>query len=280
MRKWRLLISLRDLANSFFPGRHDSKFKSPHGLGIEGVHPLGPGDDFASLDLIRYILSDEDYAVERPSARTALIYFFLDQTPSMDIGWGSTTRGEAQERLLALFIRGLADEGNQIGIGAFTDTVEFMPRLKSGKRALRSELENALERTYHGTRTDFAALSDYLFSDIPSGALVFVTSDWEGPTLSREVVEDMNERVELIPVVLLHRFEENERAFLADTSVVDSETVCGAIENDHHYRMTFEEAGVETIELFIEDTEEQWMQSIQAFFQGRKQSRKQRMRAG
>ena len=141
----------------FFPGRHESKFKNPFGLGFEGAHPFGFDDDFSSLDLIRYITTDEDYAIERPSARTARIYIFLDRTPSMAVGWGPCTRFEAEKYLAELFMAGLADEGNQIGIGVFTDRIEFTPRLKTGLRALRSELENALEKKCRGITTDFDA---------------------------------------------------------------------------------------------------------------------------
>ena len=274
MRKWRLLVLLRELVYSFFPGRHESRFKNPFGLGFEGAHSFSFDDDFLSLDLIRYIVSDEDFVVERPATRTARIYLFLDRTPSMMVGWGPRTRFEAGVSVASIFIAGLADEGNQIGIGLFTDRVEFTPRLKTGLRALRSELENALEKRCSGTLTNFEALREYLFNDVPAGSLVFVISDWESPTINSGTVESMDDRFELIPVVMLHRGEEGEGSFMSDIAVTDPETgetvVCGKIENDHRYREAFDKAGVLPIELFIEDGEESWETSIQEYFEERK----------
>ena len=117
---------------------------------------------------------------------------------------------------------------------------------------------------------------------MPQGSLLLVISDWESQVLAPVTIEYMNDRFELIPIVLLHRGEEGEESFLSDMSIVDPETgetaVCGKIENDRHYRKVFDEAGVDPIELYIEDGEETWKVLIQEYFENRKKIRKIRRR--
>ncbi len=280
MKKWRLLLVLREFASSLYPGRHASRFKSSYGLGVEGVKPFDFDDAFSSFDFVRYIITDEEYVVERPSDRTARIYLFLDRSRSMEIGWGGRTRLEASLHLASLFIEGLADEGNQIGIGVVTDRIEFVPILKSGGRALRSELENAIQKRCAGQETDFRAIRDFLFADAPPGSVVFIISDWESSTLSRELLEDIDDICWLIPIVFLERAEENEKWLLGDAAVIDAETgdqiVCGGIINDHRFREVFESAGIEAIELFTGDNDEAWKAAIEEFFEARKKMRLQR----
>lgn len=287
MRKVRRIqIRTRRAVNEALAGEYLSVFKG-HGIEFEEVRDYVPGDDTRSIDWNVTARAGTPFVKRYREERQLTVIFLFDASASGLYGSRLQTKSEIAAEICGLIGFSAIRNNDRVGLLIFTDTVElFIPPLKGQRHAQRLVRELLAAKPKH-SGTDISAALEYLLSVQRRRAVVFVLSDFIAGGYERllsiaarkhdmNVIRLRDPHEDALPDVGMVILEDAETG---EVSLVDTSSSKVRAEWSRRWERLRGElsracrrSGISLIEV---GTDEDYVESIMAFFARRERERRQ-----
>lgn len=284
-RKVRLLeIHTRHLVTDIFSGEYSSVFKG-RGVEFSEVQEYQPGDDVRMIDWNVTARRGTPYVKRFVEERELTVILAVDGSASTRFG----TRGQLKRERAAevAAVLGLAASRNNDRAGAllFAEGVERYVPARKGKTHVLRLVRDILTFDPPARGTDLGAAIRFLSRVLHRRSVIFLLSDfldegWEAPLRALAVRHDvvalvLADRRDLdLPDVGLVEVVEPEsgtRRWVDTGSKRVREAYAGAAARAAEgRRIAFQSAGIDAVTI---DTQEDWVQPLRRFFEGRERAR-------
>ena len=273
-------ISTNRAANSTFAGEYESVFKG-QGIEFDEVREYQPGDDTRAIDWNVTARTGVPFIKRFVEERELIVMFLVDMSGSGVFGSIEKTKNEIAAEICSLMAFSAIKNNDKVGLIVFTDTVEFYLPPEKGTRHVLRLIEDILNFTPHGKKTDISAALDYLGRVINKKTVTFLISDFLD-TGYEQKLRIMNKRHDLIAVTIKDP-REIELPKLGLIKLLDSETgeriiidtnngkvrnwyKARALERKRRLKKILASSGIDQIDI---QTDQDYLKSITSFFLNR-----------
>ncbi len=273
-------ISTNRAANSTFAGEYESVFKG-QGIEFDEVREYQPGDDTRAIDWNVTARTGVPFIKRFVEERELIVMFLVDMSGSGVFGSIEKTKNEIAAEICSLMAFSAIKNNDKVGLIVFTDTVEFYLPPEKGTRHVLRLIEDILNFTPNGKKTDISAALDYLGRVINKKTVTFLISDFLD-TGYEQKLRIMNKRHDLIAVTIKDP-REIELPKLGLIKLLDSETgeriiidtnngkvrnwyKARALERKRRLKKILASSGIDQIDI---QTDQDYLKSITSFFLNR-----------
>lgn len=170
-------IRSRHLVNDLFLGEYLAVFRG-RGVEFSDVREYLPGDDIRTIDWNVTARLGAPYVKKYVEERELTVLLAVDMSASELFGTAAQTKRELATEIAALLAFSAVNNGDKVGLLAFTTGVEcFVPPAKGSRHVLRM-LREVLYLTPAGTGTSIVAALDYITHVLKRRSIVFLLSDF------------------------------------------------------------------------------------------------------
>lgn len=220
-------LKSRRLVHNTFAGAYHSIYKG-RGLSFAAVRPYQPGDDVRSIDWKVTARTGETHIKQHIEERELTLMIVIDGSASVLFGTQDKRKRDFAAELGAVLAYAANNNNDKSGLLIFTDHIEHYVPPKKGKNHLLRLIRDLLTIETTGKGTDLSLALRTVNRLVPSGAIIFLLSDFLMPAKSyRKDLLFTGQRHEVVNIVLSDPMEEH----LPDVGLMgmrDSET--GAIQ--------------------------------------------------
>jgi len=201
----RLEIKTSRLVEGAVAGSYLSTFKG-RGIEFTEVREYVEGDDVRAIDWNVTARMGAPYVKTFMEERDLTVMLMVDLSGSMEFGTIAQTKRELAVDLCAAAGLLAVQNGDRVGLLAYTDRVElFVPPRKGRRHVMRLLMELAALKPV-GRTTDLAPACGFLMRTVRTRATLFWISDFMEAGDVR-IIKAATRRHELIPVLIKDRLE-------------------------------------------------------------------------
>jgi uncharacterized protein (DUF58 family) len=173
----RIEFKTRRLVTNAFAGAYHSVYKG-RGLSFAAVRPYVPGDDVRSIDWKVTARTGEPFIRQHVEERELTVMLVIDGSASVLFGTIDRQKRDFAAELGAALAYMAITNNDRAGLLIFSDKVEhYVPPRKGRKHILRL-IRDLLTIETSGNGTDLAQALRTLNRVLPSGAIIFLLSDF------------------------------------------------------------------------------------------------------
>src|SRR6476619_2210007 len=234
LRQVKLLeLRTRGLVNSLFTGEYRSVFKG-QGMEFAEVREYQAGDEVRSIDWNVTARMQRPYVKRYIEERELTVMLAVDVSGSERFGTRRRFKSELASELAAVLAMSAIRNNDRVGGLMFTDRIEHVVPPRKGRRHALRVIRDLLAFEPKGRGTDIAGETEYLNKMLAHKAIIFLVSDFLGPSVERPLkllaqrhdlvavtVEDPSERV--LPDIGIVRFVDPETGQTIDVDTSDGD---------------------------------------------------------
>ncbi len=173
----RIEFKTRRLVINAFAGAYHSVYKG-RGLSFAAVRPYVPGDDVRSIDWKVTARTGEPFIRQHVEERELTVMIVIDGSASVLFGTIDRQKRDFAAELGAALAYMAITNNDRAGLLIFSDKVEhYVPPRKGRKHVMRLIRDLLIVET-SGSGTDLAQALRTLNRVVPSGAIIFLLSDF------------------------------------------------------------------------------------------------------
>lgn len=278
----KIEIRTKGLVNQIFSGEYHSVFKG-RGMAFSEVRDYHFGDDIRLIDWNVSARFNHPYVKVFEEERELTVMLMVDVSGSGEFGTVQQMKKDIAAELSAILAFSAIKNNDKVGIIFFSDRVEkFIPPKKGRKHILRIVRE-LLDFQPRGRGTNITEALRYLTSAIKKRSIVFLISDFvaEGFEAAIRIAAKKHDLIAArlfdpreteIPAAGLLRVldaESGERIWVDSSDARVRRTYAEWWrQKAHHRNMIFRKAGVDRIDIRIDQS---YIQPLMSFFRVREQ---------
>jgi uncharacterized protein (DUF58 family) len=206
----RLELRAKRLMENRTVGAYDSVFRG-HGIEFSEVRAYQAGDPFQAIDWKVTARMGRPFVKKFVEERELTVLLIVDLSGSTDFGTRTRTKRDLSLELAAVLGLAAARNNDRVGLLLFSDRVERWLPPRRGRGRLRQLLHVLACHRPRGRGTDIALALATASRSLKTRSLVFVLSDFQGPSFRRELTAAARRH----DVVGLHLVDPAERALPA-----------------------------------------------------------------
>ena len=185
LRQVKLLeLRTRGLVNSLFAGEYRSVFKG-QGMEFAEVREYITGDEVRSIDWNVTARMRRPFVKRYIEERELTVMLLVDVSGSERFGTRRRFKSELASELAAVIAMAAIRNNDRVGALMFTDEVEHVVPPRKGRRHALRVIRDLLAFEPTGTRTDIAAITDYLIKMLSHKSVIFLVSDFLDENIER-----------------------------------------------------------------------------------------------
>jgi len=219
----RIELKSKRLVHNSFAGAYQSVYKGK-GLSFAAVRPYQPGDDVRSIDWKVTARTGEPFIKQHIEERELTLMIVIDGSASVLFGTQDRQKRDFAAELGAVLAYTANSNNDKAGLLIFSDHIEHYIPPQKGRNHLLRVIRDLLTVETTGKGTDLSLALRTTNRLLPSGAIVFLLSDFLMDADSyRKDLMLTSKRHEVINIILSDPLEEN----LPDVGLIgmrDSET--------------------------------------------------------
>ena len=183
----RIELRTRKIINTTFVGEYRSTFKGT-GMEFVDVREYLPGDDIRTIDWKVTARMGRPYIKKFVEERELTVILCVDASGSGYFGTRSQFKMEQSAQVAATLAFSAVTNNDKVGLLFFTDRVErYVPPRKGKQHVMRLVRDILLFQPEHRA-TDPAAPLEFVMRILKHRAIVFLLSDFMGPSFSPDRV--------------------------------------------------------------------------------------------
>jgi uncharacterized protein (DUF58 family) len=173
----RIEFRTRRLVRNSFSGAYHSLYKG-RGLAFAAVRPYLPGDDVRLIDWKVTARAREPFIRQYTEERELTVMLVMDASPSVFFGTQDRQKRDLAAELGAVLAYTAISNGDKVGLILFSDQVEHYIPPRKGRNHILRLIRDLLTVQPSGRGTDLAAALQVVNRAVPTGAIVFLLSDF------------------------------------------------------------------------------------------------------
>ncbi len=205
----RIELKSKRLVQNAFAGAYQSVYKG-RGLSFSAVRPYQPGDDVRSIDWKVTARTGEPFIKQYIEERELTLLIVIDGSASVLFGTQDRRKRDFAAELGAVLAYAANRNNDKAGLLIFSDHIEHYIPAKKGRNHLLHMIRDLLTIETTGKGTDLALALRTANRLLPSGAIIFLLSDFLMPAESyRNDLLIAGKRHEVVTIILSDPLEEN-----------------------------------------------------------------------
>ncbi|GAB5489962.1 MAG: DUF58 domain-containing protein [Phototrophicaceae bacterium] len=202
-------LKSRRLVHNTFSGAYHSVYKG-RGLSFASVRPYQPGDDIRSIDWKVTARTGETHIKQHIEERELTLMIVIDGSASVLFGTQDKRKRDFAAELGAVLAYAANNNNDKAGLLIFSDHIEHYIPPKKGRNHLLRIISDLLTIETTGKGTDLSLALRTTNRIVPSGAIIFLLSDFLMPARSyRKDLLLTGQRHELVNIILSDPLEDS-----------------------------------------------------------------------
>ncbi len=273
-------IQTKAWVDSIFSGAYHSRFKG-QGVHFNEVRQYEYGDDVRRIDWTVTAKLNQPYIKEFEEERDLVVIIAIDMSQSQFYQSTDESKIDRALELAAILGFSAVNNGDQVGLALFTDSVETFIPPKQGKNHMYAILSRLLNHQPASNQTSIRNLCQNLMNAIRRKSVIFILSDFICDNYDTDfrrlaqkhdvipiIVQDPIEQ--MIPpsgIVVLKDTETGEEVMCDTKEKQFQSTIASVLSSQRNRReRVFQSVGVRPLNL---STKESFIQPLQQYFKSR-----------
>ena len=273
-------IQTKGWVDSIFSGAYHSRFKG-QGVHFNEVRQYEYGDDVRRIDWTVTAKLNQPYIKEFEEERDLVVIIAVDMSQSQFYQSTDESKIDRALELAAILGFSAVNNGDQVGLALFTDTVETFIPPKQGKNHMYAVLSRLLNHQPASNQTNIRNLCQNLMNAIRRKSVIFILSDFICENYDTDF-RRLAQKHDVIPIIVQDPIEqmipptgivalkdaETGEEVMCDTKEPIFHSTIASVLSSHRNRRErmFQSVGVRPLNL---STQESLIQPLQQYFKSR-----------
>mgnify|MGYP001237097285 CR=1 FL=1 len=199
-------IQTKGWVDSIFSGAYHSRFKG-QGIHFNEVRQYVYGDDVRRIDWTVTAKLNEPYIKEFEEERDLTVLLAIDMSQSQFYQSTSSSKLDKALELAATLGFSAMNNGDQVGLILFTDTIETYIPPKQGKQHMYAILSKVINHQPASNKTNIQQLCQTILNTSRKKSIVFILSDFICENYDTDF-RHLSQKHDVVPIIIQDPIEQ------------------------------------------------------------------------